>query len=247
MTLAKECRAIVSGFGVWAMTAIAALGQEAPPAVQPLTCLLVPAQSSDIGSDRVGIVRNVAVRRADFVEAGAPLVTVDSALAEADLEVARISIAALEERLERSARLIERNLISADELGALRADLELARANAARAQMEIARATIRAPFSGYVADVDVAVGELTGPDPLLRLIEVSTLEAELVYLAGAFGLIDVGDVLRVQVDLADAAVEARVTAIDPFIDPTSNAFTVLAEIDNPDLALPAGASCAVVP
>jgi membrane fusion protein (multidrug efflux system) len=214
--------------------------------LQPLTCLLVPARTSDIGSDRVGIVRAVDVSRADFVEQGAPLVRIDAEIAEADLRVARISIAALEERLGRSEGLLSRNLISRDEIGALRTDLQLALANEARAQMELSRATIRAPFAGYVSDIGVSVGELIGPDPLLRLIEVSTLRAELVYLAGAFGLISVGDRLMVQVDVTDSEVEAVVTAIDPFIDATSNAFTVLAEIDNADLSLPAGTSCAVV-
>lgn len=215
-------------------------------ALQPLTCLLVPARVSDIGSDRVGIVRSVEVTRADFVEQDAPLVRIDAELAEADLRVARISIAALEERLGRNEGLLSRNLISLDEIGALRSDLELAYANEARAQMEVERATIRAPFSGYVADVAVSVGELIGPDPLLRLIEVSTLRAELVYLAGAFGQVAVGDTLMIRVDLTEAEVEAVVTAIDPFIDATSNAFTVLAEIGNADLALPPGTSCAVV-
>jgi len=36
-----------------------------------------------------------------------------------------------------------------------------------------------------------------------------------------------------------------VTAIDPFIDASSNTFTVIAEVENPGLALPAGTSCAV--
>ncbi len=215
-------------------------------ALQPLTCLLVPARTSDIGSDRVGIVRFVDVRRADFVEQNEPLVRIDAEIAEADLRVARISIVSLEERLGRSEGLLSRNLISQDEIGALRTDLQLALANEARAQMELERATIRAPFAGYVSDIGVSVGELIGSDPLLRLIEVSTLRAELVYLAGAFGQISVGDTLTVRVDLADAEVAAVVTAIDPFIDATSNAFTVLAEIENDDLALPAGTSCAVV-
>jgi membrane fusion protein (multidrug efflux system) len=214
--------------------------------LQPLTCLLVPARTSNIGSDRVGIVRSVDVSRSDFVEFGAPLVRIASELAEADLRVSRISIMALKERLSRSEGLLSRNLISLDEIGALRLDLQLAQANEARAQMEIDRATIRAPFSGYVSYIAVSVGELIGPDPLLRLIEVSTLRAELVYLASAFGQITVGDEIMVRVDLAEAEVVAVVTAIDFFIDATSNAFTVQAEIDNADLSLPAGTSCAVV-
>jgi membrane fusion protein (multidrug efflux system) len=211
----------------------------------PLTCLLVPARTSDIGSDRVGIVRTVAVTRADFVAENAPLITIDSEIAAADLRVALISISALQERIGRSEGLLSRNLISRDEIETLRTDLELAVASETRAQMELDRATIRAPFSGYVSQIGVSVGELIGPDPLLRLIDVSTLRAELVFLAASYGQISVGDILKVRVDIANTEVEAVVTAIDPFIDSNSNAFTVLAEIANPDLALPAGTTCSV--
>ncbi|MEC8294004.1 MAG: efflux RND transporter periplasmic adaptor subunit [Pseudomonadota bacterium] len=235
-------------FAAGVMTAAALVTTMGTPAMAeaplPLTCLLVPAQISDIGSDRVGIVRDVTVRRADYVAAGDALLLVDAEVAKSDLEVAQISIGALQERLERSEGLLARSLISQDEIGTLRADLALAKASATRAQMEIDRATIRAPFAGYVAEVDVAVGELIGPDPLLRLIDVTTLHAELVFLAGAYGQVALGDVMEVQV--ADAQVEATVFAIDPFIEPTSNAFTVMAEIANQDLSLPAGTSCHVV-
>jgi membrane fusion protein (multidrug efflux system) len=227
--------------GVWFIGAMPAFA-DAP---LPLTCLLVPARTSDIGSDRVGIVRTVAVTRADFVAENAPLITIDSEIAAADLRVALISISALQERIGRSEGLLSRNLISRDEIETLRTDLELAVASETRAQMELDRATIRAPFSGYVSQIGVSVGELIGPDPLLRLIDVSTLRAELVFLAASYGQISVGDILKVRVDIANTEVEAVVTAIDPFIDSNSNAFTVLAEIANPDLALPAGTTCSV--
>ena len=229
--------------GVWFVGAMPAFADA--PLPLPLTCLLVPARTSDIGSDRVGIVRTVAVTRADFVAENAPLITIDSEIAAADLRVALISISALQERIGRSEGLLSRNLISRDEIETLRTDLELAVASETRAQMELDRATIRAPFSGYVSQIGVSVGELIGPDPLLRLIDVSTLRAELVFLAASYGQISVGDILKVRVDIANTEVEAVVTAIDPFIDSNSNAFTVLAEIANPDLALPAGTTCSV--
>jgi membrane fusion protein (multidrug efflux system) len=205
----------------------------------PLTCLLVPARTSNI-------VLSVDVTRADLVAKNDPLVIIDSEIAAADLVVARISIESLQERLGRSEGLLSRNLISRDEIGTLRTDLKLAVANEVRAQMELDRATIRAPFSGYVSEIGVSVGELIGPDPLLRLIDVSTLHAELVFLAAAYGQISTGDVLKVSVDLAATEVEAVVISIDPFIDTNSNAFTVLAEIANPDLVLPAGTTCDVI-
>jgi membrane fusion protein (multidrug efflux system) len=231
---------------VAALAAVALQGGVAQAqALLPLTCLLTPLRTSDIGSDRSGIVTVVEVGRADLVAAGDALVRIDTTLAEADLEVARNTVAALEERLARNEALVGRNLIPLDEIGALRADLALARAEEARARMEIDRATIRAPFAGYVTEVNVAPGELIGVEPLLRLIEVSRLRAELVYRAEAWGEIAPGQAIPLRVELAGADVEGVVTAIDPFIDASSDTFTVIAEIANPDLALPAGTSCAV--
>ncbi|UWQ96453.1 efflux RND transporter periplasmic adaptor subunit [Rhodobacteraceae bacterium M385] len=234
--------------GMKVAVAIVGLLLAGPAAAQmaaPLTCLLVPARTSDIGSDRSGIVIAVEVTRGDFVEAGDPLVHFDTRLAEADLQVAQITIDGLQERLGRSEGLLNRNLISRDEIEALRTDLALASAEQARAQIEVERGTIRAPFAGYVAEVAIAVGELIGPEPLLRIIEVSELEAELVFLAGAFGEFSIGQDIALSVELTQANVAASVTAIDPFIDPTSNTFTVRAGIDNSDRAIPAGSSCAV--
>jgi len=211
----------------------------------PLTCLLTPLRTSDIGSDRTGIVSTVEVGRADLVAAGDPLVRIDTSVNQADLEVARIRVAALEERLSRNEGLVDRSLISLDEIGQLRADLALARAEEARARMEIERATIRAPFAGYVTRVNVAPGELIGAEPLLQLIEVQRLRAEIVYRAEAYGEITVGQKVPLRVELSGADVEAVVTAIDPFIDAASDTFTVIAEIENPGLLLPSGTSCLV--
>jgi multidrug efflux pump subunit AcrA (membrane-fusion protein) len=68
----------------------------------------------------------------------------------------------------------------------------------------------------------------------------------MVFLSDAFGVISLGDVILMAVDLTQAEVEATVTAIDPFLDASSNTFSVRAEIDNSDLLLPAGTSCRIV-
>lgn len=236
--------AIALGAGVGGPVSAQADGAGAAP--MPLTCLLVPWRTSDIGSDRTGIVREVEVRRADLVMAGDPLVRIDTALDQANLRVARITIGALEERLARTEGLLASNLITRDEIGALRAELDLARADEARVEIELARATIRAPFSGYVTELTVAPGQLIGSAPLLRLIEVSRLRAELVYRAELFDAFTPGDLISLSVDPGNADVTGTVTAVDRFIDAASNTFTVTAEIDNSDLTLAAGSSCRVV-
>jgi membrane fusion protein (multidrug efflux system) len=94
--------------------------------------------------------------------------------------------------------------------------------------------------------MDVAPGELTHAGPLLRLIDVSVLDAEMVFVDEALGQIATGDRVRLAVDRVGTEVDAEVTAIDSFVDPASNTFTVVAEVDNADLSLPSGLSCRVV-
>jgi RND family efflux transporter MFP subunit len=216
---------------------------EVPP---PLTCLLGPARVSEIGTDLRGIVTDVAVERTDAVAAGDPLVRIDTALARARRRLAAIAAEGLRARLARSDDLRARNLVSVDELEQLATDLAAAEAELALVELEIARATIRAPFAGIVSELSVTEGELSGSEPLLTLIETDRLHAELVFLDTAFGDFAVGDPVRMAVDLIGAEVEGRVTGIDPFIDPASNSFAAVAEIDNADGTLPSGVSCRVL-
>jgi membrane fusion protein (multidrug efflux system) len=213
----------------------------------PLSCLLLPTRASDLGSDQAGIVSEVTVRRADLVVTGDVLVRIDTMAARTNLDVAEATAASLGTRLERARRLQSSSLVSRDEVEALEAELAAARADRARAELAIARSEIRAPFGGYIADVFIEQGELIGPEPLLRLIEVDRLRAELVFVAEEWNRAALGDVFTIEADIVGRRAEGRVVAIDRFIDASSNTFSVLVEIPNGDLGMPAGASCRVVP
>ena len=233
-----------------ALSIAGALALSAPAQAQtpePLTCLLTPARISDLGTELRATVVEVPVARADRVSQGAALVELDRSLAQADLALAEIAAASLRDRLARTERLARSRLIPTDDLSQLRTDLALAEAELARARSVIERATVRAPFDGFVARIDVAVGELTDAEPLLQLIDVATLRAEMTFPDGDFGRLSPGRPLRLAVDLVDREVDAVVIATDPFLDPASNTFTVTAEIANPDLTLPAGAGCRLLP
>ncbi|WP_010140971.1 efflux RND transporter periplasmic adaptor subunit [Oceanicola sp. S124] len=229
--------------GLLALVPLPAAAQQTAP--QPLTCLLSPLHVSDVGSERTGIVTEVRAERADLVQKGQILVQLDRALVEADLALAEITIEDLTARLERLDRLGQRNLVSGEELEKTRTELRLAVAERNRAELALERTVVLAPFTGYVATVGVAVGELIGTDPLLRLIDIDTLRAEMVFTDAFYGEIEAGDEITFAIDLTGGEVTGQVVAIDPFLDVASNTFSVLAEIDNSDRALPAGIACRV--
>ncbi|WP_293442887.1 efflux RND transporter periplasmic adaptor subunit [Planktotalea sp.] len=213
---------------------------------EPLTCLLNPNRVSEIGSDRVSIVRNVPVERAQFVRKGDVLVQLDDAFLQSDRGVAEITHNSLVQRLERASKLIRGNLISLDEIEEIRTELAVAGAKLSRTDLEIARAQVTAPFDGFVADIQVSEGELIGSESLLTLVELTRLKTELVYLAESYGEVSKGDTLKIIIDQTGTEAMATVTSIDPFFDASSNTFSVFAVVENDDLTLPAGANCRVI-
>lgn len=218
----------------------------AEPLDDPLTCLLVPQRESAIGADRSGIVAEVRAERAMTVKAGDLLVRIDDRVERADLDKARLVLEAATDRLRRAETLTAGNVISQDDIATLRTDAAIAAAEVTRAEIQLARTRITAPFDGRIASVAIEAGELIGPDPLLILIDTRRLKAELVFPVEAFGHWQVGQDIALSVDLVAGQAMARIRTIDNFIDPTSNSFSLVAEIDNADGRLPAGANCALV-
>jgi RND family efflux transporter MFP subunit len=122
------------------------------------------------------------------------------------------------------------------------AAVESARAQVAIAEKAVADAVVRAPYSGYVSDRPVAVGEYVTPssvvatilltNPLKLQLQVPELEAPRV---------QVGMPVSASVDsYPDRRFAGRVTAINPAVDPVSRSFTVEAAIENSDNALRSG-------
>lgn len=209
----------------------------------PLTCLLWPNRSSEIGAETGEIVADVLVRRTSRVKKGDLLVQLDDRIARAEMAKAVIFRDISGQKLKRAEAVTQGRSISADEIGTLRADAAMAEVDYKRAKLQIDRARILAPFDGTVADMMTEAGQLINVQPLLRLIETRRLRAEIVLPAEAFGQMHVGDQLLLTVELTKAKVEAQVATIDDFIDASSNSFTVIAEIDNPTYEIPAGAGC----
>lgn len=213
---------------------------------EPLTCLLRPDRSSDIGAETGGIVASVAVKRSDSVARGDLLVQLDDRLARADLARATIARDITGDKLSRAEAVTAGRGISAEEVATLRADAAMAEADFRRAELMVERARILAPFDGTVAEVGTEAGQLINVQPLLRLIDTRKLRAEIVLPAEAFGQVTPGDVLPLAVELTGSHVAGRVLTIDAYIDPNSNSFSVIAEIDNATGAIPAGVSCSLM-
>jgi RND family efflux transporter MFP subunit len=124
-----------------------------------------------------GVVREIAVRPGDLVEADQVLFTLDTRrlradarAVEAEIERLGLDLSEADREVERAAELYDRTLIAVRELELARIQRAMAAARLARAQAEQQRiridlddSRIRAPAAGRVLTVGVTIGEAINP------------------------------------------------------------------------------------
>lgn len=122
------------------------------------------------------------------------------------------------------------------------AEVESARAAASIAEKAVADTVVRAPYSGYVSDRPIAVGEYITPSSVVATILLTNpLKLQLQVPELDAPRVQVGMPVSASVDAyPDRKFAGRVTAVNPAVDPASRSFTVEAAIENPDNALRSG-------
>lgn len=143
-----------------------------------------------------GVIQAVPVRENSRVELGAPIVQIDTLDLALELARARAEIASAQDQYE--TMLLFNDEESDADVRARRersarsaSGLTQAEVSLRQAEMRMERATVRAPFEGRIADLQVVAGQHAGVGTQLMTIvdldpikvEVSVLEAELGYLA----------------------------------------------------------------
>lgn len=150
------------------------------------------AQRADLAFLDDGTLQQRQVRLGDQVTQGAKLATLYNpalqpgfAGALADVREARTLLEQLETDTQRQAALVERNLISEDDLeqtrtrrDAARASLEQAEARLDRARAQLDDAALRAPFAGRVVRFHVEPGDFVRAGQPVMMLADDNLEVE---------------------------------------------------------------------
>ncbi|PTL85964.1 efflux RND transporter periplasmic adaptor subunit [Vitiosangium sp. GDMCC 1.1324] len=200
--------------GVWGAALVAGVSgcgdkpaaKAAPPPREIDVVRLAPAEVRDTGEylgtllsrqsvtvlpQVAGYVRRIHVRPGQKVEAGDPLIDVDSREETAALESAKAQRTSAEVNLEQARRtrariesLYKEGLASAQEMeqaraqvDALEASTRAAAAQEAQREVQLQFHAVRAPFSGTVGDVLVRLGDfVSATTPLTSVAQADVLE-----------------------------------------------------------------------
>jgi RND family efflux transporter MFP subunit len=250
--------------------------QEPTPAAEPTDgyeCLLAPSDEVAIGTPVTGRIQRLFVDRADIVEAGQVVVSLEDKMERTAAEVARARAAMSGEaesreataelerrRLGRADQLFDQNAVSLDirdeiETRAVVAKLELKQAHEeqrlaslelAHAMAALERRTIRTPIPGIVIERSMSEGEVVDDETILRIARLDPLWVETVLPAARFGSVRVGMRGAVTPELPGNTDQiAEVVSVDRVIDPASGTFSVRLALSNPAYEIPSGLHCRV--
>lgn len=203
------------------------------------------ARKIDVRAETSGLVISEPLPKGSFVKAGQVLCRLDPGTREAALLEARARLAEAEIN-ERAARsLAEKGFGSETAAIARRAALEAAEAGVKRAEKELERLSIKAPFDGLLESDTAELGSLLQPGALCA----NVIRLDPIRLVGFIPETEIGRIRTgagAGARLADGReVAGVVTFLARSADPATRTFRVEVEVANPDLTIRDGATAEI--
>jgi membrane fusion protein, multidrug efflux system len=183
----------------------------------------------------------------DTVKEGDPLVQLNDAPEQADLTNFQAQARLAEVTLERSRKLATQQFTAQQTVDQNQSDLAVARAGIARSQAVISQKLVRAPFAGVLGVRQIDVGQyLSAGTPVASLTDLDTLRVNLTLPEQARAELSLGQTVEIRVDaFKDRVFKAKITTIDPQVDPEMRSLKIQATLDNPGRLLLPGMFAAV--
>ncbi len=223
---------------------------------QPFSGTLSPVRQMLLNARVAGEVTEVAAREGEAVAVGGLLLRQDSreigarlAQAEAAVQSSRAELETAREQVRKFRQLTLKNFFSRNDLE--KAETQVAvhesqlKANEAAvvmARKSLEDATLRAPFSGMVAERLVEPGQMVMPNtPLLRIVDLRELELAIQLPSSEISRIRKGQQISFRVDAFGSELfPATIVRLNPLAKASNRKITVYATVANPDLRLRGG-------
>ena len=201
-----------------------------------------PARSVELNAETEGRVVATGAERGARIDKGGILVRLDERDRKARLAQARATVKQREVEFDGRQRLKNESYVSEAQLQEAAALLETAKAELARAELDIGYMTIHAPFDGALQERHVEVGDFVKVgDTVATFVDDRTLVVSAAVSEYDAKYVEKGN--KASAVLAPGEnVEGRIRYVAPVADDATRTFTVELEIDNAEGHYPAGVS-----
>lgn len=193
-------------------------------------------------AEMAGRIKSIHFSNGDEVQAGDLLIQLEDADLQAELRLSQAELMQKEADFQRITRLREHNVESAKRFDEARAAAEITRARVERAQAQLNKARIVAPFDGTMGIIDASVGTyLQAGQDLVMLVDNTPILVDFKVPERYLNEVGAGQQAEIKIDgLPDEIFNATVDAVDASIDPQSHTLAVRASLDNEEGRLRGG-------
>jgi membrane fusion protein (multidrug efflux system) len=182
-----------------------------------------------------GVVEEIFVEEGTPVQAGQALARLDDERLRLEVERANVELAKLERVYERTQKMYDKQLVSAEQFEQIRSDFETQKVARDLAQMQLEYATVRAPISGVVSTRHIKAGNMIREnDPAFRVTDFDPLRAVMHVPERELNKLREGQMATLQFDALPGEVfSGRVKLISPTVDPETGTFRAIVEVRDP--------------
>lgn len=167
-----------------------------------------------VGPDEAGRVMTLSVREGDQVEAGQPLMTINSELQRADLNMTEATLANAQQVFQRAQQLVKTGAGTQKDYDAAQAALREAEARMVTSKTRLARRSLASPVTGAVQQVYYRPGEMVlSGRPVLALLPPGNMKVRFFVPQAILPKIAYGDTINVRCDGCAKDIQARVSFI----------------------------------
>lgn len=208
------------------------------------TAVLEAKEEAFVVARASGIIEHIYVEEGDYVEKGQVLAKLEPKRYQLSLQRAKADLQGIEKELAKINKVYNQKLVSDDTYDKISAQYQSAQATLKLAELDLKEATIIAPISGYIAERNAKVGNLTESFQRERMFHIVS-QKEL------YGIVHLPEKELPKVHknqnatlgvtaLGGAEVLAYVERISPVIDSKTGTFKVTLRVPNEDNLLKAG-------
>lgn len=199
-----------------------------------------PARVVDIAAETDGRIEYVGVNRGANVDRNAVIVRLDERDRKARLAQAEAILRQREVEYQGRLKLKGESYVSEAQLQEAIAQLETAKAELMRAQLDLEYMTIRAPFDGALQERHVEVGDFVkSGDPIARFVDNRRIIVTANVSEYDAGYVETGQTAQARLATGET-VHGTIRYVAPVADQATRTFTVELEVDNSAGALRAG-------
>jgi RND family efflux transporter MFP subunit len=183
-----------------------------------------------------GILNDVRVREGQQVSKGQVLAVVDDGGLASELARVETQLALAETTFERQERLWEQNIGSEIQYLEAKSNFEALQNSAKQIRSQLAKNTIRAPFSGVIDEIITEEGEVVSPgqSQLFRLVSLKNMFIEASVPENYLNKVKEGSEVIVEIGSIGKQFTGEIQRVGNTINPNNRTFRIEVAIPNGD-------------